>query len=253
MSSDQINRRKPRQLTDEAWMNILRTVLSGDQFPRNSDSIPENIIGSLGNSASRFSELYALSILLYGGSSFLKRIALVSPSLVSSLSFLLPTDQQSGTSGGGWYCDSSGNMSLIPFTKQSMTSNYSLSSSCGNSTNPDPGGTATITNCSVSFTATGRPIFVGLVPDQSGSLSYLSSDGTYTSARFFLYRDATIIFQTNVLTRIGSNNFRLPVGLVRAIDIPAAGSYTYTAKFVSLGGAGTSVKCLNAKLLVREI
>lgn len=61
MSNDTIPARKEGQLSDASWFNFLRTVLSGDWFPRNTGAAIADTSGALGTSAYRWLRAYIAS------------------------------------------------------------------------------------------------------------------------------------------------------------------------------------------------
>lgn len=97
--------------------------------------------------------------------------------------------------------------------------NFSLSSSSGASTN----GTGSYNDfISCSITTNGRPVWVGLVPDGSGILSYLAA-GTAGAANHRIKRGSTAI-----LDAYQASSVSIPPGMIWIIDFPSAGTYTYT-------------------------
>lgn len=61
MSTDTIPARSNGQTIDQTWYNIIRTVLSADQVPRNTSGVAADLGGSLGQSALRWLKAFIAS------------------------------------------------------------------------------------------------------------------------------------------------------------------------------------------------
>ena len=121
-----------------------------------------------------------------------------------------------------------------------------------------------VTNLSVSITTTGRPVFVGLIPDgtaDDGSESRIAIDTLVDGGSFAckLVRGSTDIASfsaslgAEAMSGVNESQLAVPVGSLFTIEAPAAGTYTYKAQTrVSSGGGGT-VTVLRAKLIAYEL
>ncbi len=122
-----------------------------------------------------------------------------------------------------------------------------------------------VTNLSVTITTTGRPIFIGLISDGTGTNHYatLQAIGTVDAdngagAYFNICRDGTEIATTLVATtcKVASNGVRaiyVPAGALTHIDTSAAGTYTFKVQTKrSTTGAGSAL-CYYAKLVAYEL
>lgn len=120
-----------------------------------------------------------------------------------------------------------------------------------------------VTNLSVTITTTGRPVWVGLVPDASGGTNTCSvgassspSASGSVPAAFKILRGATDIgqyFLTSVSADPSAKTLAMPCGAINTVDVVAAGTYTY--KFQALSGTGTPVFAVVAysKLIAFEL
>lgn len=96
-----------------------------------------------------------------------------------------------------------------------------LSASCGfltftNTTLAD------LTNLSVTITTTGRPVFIGVIPD--GSAGDANLGGNNNAVTYEIQRDGTRIGGLNYGSQ---NSSYVPIGAIQMVDFPAAGTYTY--------------------------
>jgi len=117
-----------------------------------------------------------------------------------------------------------------------------------------------ITNLSVSITTTGRPVYIGFIPDGSTSNSAIGGNRVSVSgvmhSEYYIVRDSTTIaeiewFFNATATLAGATT---PPGCIWIIDTPAAGTYTYKAQ-MSLGSGGSGARAtINAvKLIAYEL
>lgn len=135
-----------------------------------------------------------------------------------------------------------------------------LSASCGAWTNSGTTSFTLVTNLSVSITTTGRPVFIGLVSDNSANLSYLGAtvNGTPANAEFQIY-DFTNSAQLglhSVYMSAGGNpeTVRVPSSSLWTISALSAGTYTIVirARVDNTGGSRT-VAVNYAKLIAYEL
>lgn len=115
-----------------------------------------------------------------------------------------------------------------------------------------------VTNLSVSITTTGRPVFIGLISDASGEVSFLGAQRatttTSTTGNFALLRDSTEISNFQLLaTGASTSNMTLTVSTssLSTIDVPSAGTYTYKAQFKT--AANNTAYVAYAKLVAYEL
>lgn len=121
---------------------------------------------------------------------------------------------------------------------------------------------ADVTNLSVSITTTGRPVFVGLMDDGSGSQSALgavvigANPETSASIQFYLLRGATQLCQMLLQGANTTTEFLTiytPPSSVWIIDVPAAGTYTYKLQVASTGATHWQAEVRNTKLIAYEM
>ena len=138
--------------------------------------------------------------------------------------------------------------------------NIAISSSSGNFST-----TSTtlidVTNLSVSFTVSSDDSYVevGLISDPSNSTSFIEAQITSSDNDAYctvaLLRDSTVIsrnalqslYEGNTLGRVKS-----PVGAVRTIEQPGAGTYTYKVQLRRIT-SNVTARIYYAKLYVKEI
>ncbi len=133
-----------------------------------------------------------------------------------------------------------------------------LSSSCG-TFSVSGGGETDITNLSCSITSTGRPVFIGLVPDGSANQSLMQLDcaaGTQATVSLRLYRDSTEIYDNYLEVLLASTGgagptVNYPPGSVWMIDTGASAA-AYTYKITAARSAGT-FNLQYCKLIVYEL
>lgn len=113
-----------------------------------------------------------------------------------------------------------------------------------------------ITNLSVTITTTGRPVVVALIPEESTSGAYLETVQSVSGSgdsRVLLYRDATPIGSSEIITNTsGASRVAVPASSVQTLDVPAAGTYTYTAQ-AYVDTSNTTLNVVRARLLAYEL
>lgn len=133
-----------------------------------------------------------------------------------------------------------------------------ISASCG--AFGTTGNAISVTNLSVTITTTGRPIFVGLQQDGSGTASSIACAGdgfgNVCSATFSIFNGLSII--ANHLLEVGgvsgTSQLALPSSVLSVLDIQSAGTYTYVVKISSSGGGHATTAFVQfAKLVAYEI
>lgn len=112
-------------------------------------------------------------------------------------------------------------------------------------------------SCMVSIVTSGRPVFVGLMPDGNGSTgAQIKIDEVSATAdgAFKLLRDGSTIAILNMgvgAISVGQVNVTLPVGCIWYIDTPTAGTYLY--KLQQAAGGGSTISVQAAKLVAYEL
>jgi hypothetical protein len=121
---------------------------------------------------------------------------------------------------------------------------------------------ADVTNLSVTITTTGRPVFIGLVDDASGGISYLGANFGTASAleaavAFLIVEGSTTIAKSELSNAADGDNFgvssKIPPSSLWTIRAPAAGTYTYKVQAMRLTGSGTTAAVVNSKLIAYEL
>lgn len=156
------------------------------------------------------------------------------------------------------------------------SANFSKSSSSGSFKVFESSGWTNVSNLSISFTATGRPLLIGLIPDGSSSNCYIGMfeddfsvvDNTVTDFRFRLVKDGSQhgnylqYYDTPAADPSFDENLeqgapKLPPGWFRFIDKPASGTYLYQ---VQVNNQSTSpdidkqrLAVINCKLVILEL
>lgn len=104
-----------------------------------------------------------------------------------------------------------------------------ISSSCGSFTTTS-GSYVDITNLTVTITATGRPVMVGL--QGIGTANSIFGVAGAGSISVQILRDSTVITRTN---SVGTSVFH-PSSSLNYMDVPAAGTYTYKVQVLASSG-----------------
>lgn len=135
-------------------------------------------------------------------------------------------------------------------------SNYVVSSSCGSfSTGASD---IAVTNLSVTITTNGRPVQLSLQPDGTATNSFVGPINSASQATLdqiiFIKRDSTLIYQTELTNGNGSaivtTAYLVPPGVVNFMDLPAAGTYTYSVRTTAVSGDSKFNNCV---LVAREL
>lgn len=136
-----------------------------------------------------------------------------------------------------------------------------ISSSCGNFNNSSLT-FVDVTNLSVTITTSGRPVFIGLISDGTGSNSNvgLASTGgvNNATATFAILNGSTAISDYIVTLSVQSAQVpfsnEVPSSSINTVDFPAAGTYTYKIQSkISNTGVTTNANTSNAKLVAYEL
>ncbi len=152
------------------------------------------------------------------------------------------------TSAGAWQTPSKVNISnnspTSPFEQsRARTSSAGrigqvvVSGSCGNFS--ATGSFTDITNLSISIMTTGRPVYLGLRPDGTGSSAYIQIGGAAPcEAEVKFVRDGATTTGPESIAGAASG-LNVPASGISTIDFPSAGTYTYTLQVKALFGACT--------------
>lgn len=92
-----------------------------------------------------------------------------------------------------------------------------------------------VTNLTVTITTTGRPVFIGLIPFETGNPSQNSgisiARGSASAGAFISFLRGSTVIGVNELgfTATGASaiDCAMPVSAFNMIEVPAAGTYTY--------------------------
>lgn len=114
-----------------------------------------------------------------------------------------------------------------------------------------------VPNLSVTLTTSGRPVFVGLIPDGS-DIAYIEASATTDEplAYVIIKRGSSEIAKSAI--RLIANNsggasrVAIPVGSIFTIDAQSSGEYTYTVEIVGATEFDT-ISVNNAKLIAYEL
>lgn len=117
---------------------------------------------------------------------------------------------------------------------------------------------STVTNMSLTISTSGRPIYLGIIGDGSGSATSLAVSGVSaaTKAAFYsFYRGTSALGIQSVSggwpSAASANQVTIPTSALQHIDIPSAGTHTYTVKFFSTGGVTANLA--NSKFIAYEL
>lgn len=138
-----------------------------------------------------------------------------------------------------------------------------VSSSCG-AFETSSGSADLVTNLTATITTGGGPVYVALISDGTGtgagsgqgsSIGVLNANSAINHNVVCFLRDGVIVSTTRVtapLAASGGTDFCFP--LPSFIDVPAAGTYTYTVtSSVANNGSGSKAFVYFAKLLAYEL
>lgn len=133
-----------------------------------------------------------------------------------------------------------------------------ISSSCGTFSTTSTS-YVDVTNLTVTITTTGRPVYVGLISDGTGTnlamLSTANTSGTSTEANFKILRDAVDVafYRLSNLSPTGSIAMRVPSSCLMIIDVVAAGTYVYKVQALSTSGGTMTTSLHTSKLIAYEL
>jgi hypothetical protein len=131
---------------------------------------------------------------------------------------------------------------------------FGMSASSGNYSTSADG--VDVTNLTIKLVTTGRPVFVGLIGDGTTNECYMGigrSAAVTASVRFGFARNSNLIYvQNSYLNVDGSAGIvlRIPPAALSHIDVPPAGTNTYTLRVVD---STTTAYVRYAKLVAYEL
>ena len=162
--------------------------------------------------------------------------------------------------------DASGGIGYTPALSQGITRamqaavGQQVSSSTGafTGTSGTPG--ETITNATVTLTTTGRPVVIMLVPDGSGNSASVRLRSTSGAGSINLWvavsgsaTDTIGLISLSTGTTAASPDWAMwPPSALSTVYVPAAGTYTFTAK-IQLNGSVTTYAAIYCKLIAWEL
>lgn len=147
-----------------------------------------------------------------------------------------------------WYrLATAGDSAVVP-TMTEATNNSSTASS-SSSTFSD------VTNQSVTITALGGPVFVGMQGDRSqadktitANIGISNASSADQQVAFAFLRGATEFFNYRLSVK-SLEDISLPASVLWMWDLPSAGSHTYKLQFAAQAGSGVNVTCSQAKIV----
>jgi hypothetical protein len=272
MGLDTIPQRLDGQSIDQTWFNTIRSVLDGDLCPRTPDGAISDQAGNLGSSSLRWLYAYGLASNFYNSSRSVQVKA--SSGMPSNYSILFPSSLP-GASGTITSFDASGNLKNIispdnstldinsgtlrvkpgGITRAKLSAaNVALSSSSGTFSPSSSNVFLDIPNLSVTLQSFGRPIFIALISDGSGTDSTISVLIQNTNFRIQFARNNGSGFVTagTILSGAASNyNVTCPSSSYWMIDVQPAGTYNYKTQLSQDVASGSSIKA--TKLIAFEL
>jgi hypothetical protein len=211
------------------------------------------------SSSTSFANVDMQSVVLANSGNLTNQLTLQAPTLSNSYPLTLPPVPSSQSF---MTIDTSGNMTGYAPVNQGIThSNLAplgqqISSSCGTFTTSS-GSAVAVTNLSVAITTTGRPVFIGMMADGSGGNSVVNvSQNAATSVvgTVYIIRGSTNLSVSTVAVQGASGNLVAvqPSSAFSYIDVPSAGTYTYSIKIQS-GNSSTTMAIFNTVLIAYEL
>lgn len=148
-----------------------------------------------------------------------------------------------------------------PAESDSRFTKYKLSSSSSTFTTTSTS-FVDVTNLSLSFKTTGRPVIVGLVADGSSgaSQSYIGGSATAVTTagvRLKILRDAVVVAEVEQQVAAALNAAPYlwtysPPSSLWGIDVPSAGTYTYKVQALVINSSITG-SVIRSKLAIYEL
>lgn len=117
-----------------------------------------------------------------------------------------------------------------------------------------------VTDLTVTITTTGRPVFVGIIPDGGSSTGVIRANnigGAATGGGAYYKIDrggTTVLFSELTIVGASATLIRtiVPCSSLYTIDVVGAGTYTYQVKIAAIA-SGSVAAIQNAKLIAYEI
>ena len=255
----------PIQLTANGSVNVTSTSLtSGTASASFSSSVL--VVNSAANTPA---DIQVGSVLMGNTVANSKFLTLNPPAaMAANIQQTLPTIPASTSF---MTMDSSGNMAasiVAPLTGSNIASatvarsnqvavGQQISPSCHNFSTSSSS-FVSVTNLSVTITTSGRPVHVFLISDGSTSAALLevqASSVTSVAAACRILSGSTEISRFQLATQptggsITNTYISIPSGCINHLDVPAAGTYTYTVQLLTNAG---SVYMSNSMLVAYEL
>lgn len=140
---------------------------------------------------------------------------------------------------------------------ESRFTKYKLSSSTS-SFSTSSGTYVDVTNATVTIKTTGRPVVIELIPANATTADIVQYSGSATHvniAEFLLDRSGTSKAYWAMEERSNGTaaQYQHPCSVIRFVDVPAAGSYTYKIQVKQTSGAAGYVAVQDCQLLAYEL
>jgi len=186
-------------------------------------------------------------------------IGLLIGTSVSQASFIIPNASITGAKVVPQTL-TQGLLALRPTGSTAAAGGVAISTSSG-SFSTSSSSFVSVTGLSINLTTTGRPIFVGLIPDTSGSAGGIqvnrSTSGNATAfgnLRLFNTTTSTS-FVTQILNGSSSTtsiSLQVPCSAAFSIDFQPAGTYNYRLDVTASGSSGNFM-VTNCQLIAYEL
>ena len=238
MGNDTINQATDGTIIPSSNHNSIRNALSVDLTPRNASGVVTDQAGSIGSSTYTWlggyiQNMYALTKLWIG---------------TISKNNTLETDgsddiviKRNNLEVGKFDSDGLTKGSIQPVGQQISSSSGSFSTASSSFVD--------VTNLSVTLTTVGRPVFISMIGDGSGSSSRITNSATGTAQiEIKIFRDTTEI--AYLLSAADTTNSIMPSEVLH-IDTPTSGTYTYKVQTRVI--TGTNVFVSNCKMIAYEM
>lgn len=144
---------------------------------------------------------------------------------------------------------------VTPAKRSTAVAQVSPSCGDGSGANTTSASYVDILNLSLTITTTGRPVVIGLSPDQSGlgpSTMMTSPNGCDIQ----ILQDVTTILEThisNLGASAGTSIIQLPPSGINMVYFPAAGTYVFKAQMRAIAGANPFVRFNYTRLYAYEL
>jgi len=141
-----------------------------------------------------------------------------------------------------------------PNTSPAPAGGIALSPSCVAGCYVTNSAETAVSTLTVTLVTTGRPVYIGLIPDGSNnqcSIQSYSSGGSPTVSVYFLRNGSNISYQT-AFGGISGSNSNIPATAFNTIDLVSAGTYTYSVSASTVSGSA-GIGFFYLKLIAYEL